>query len=141
MRKVFVLLAVLLIADQALAAPQSFDSPLGSFSVDVPRGWTATQMPAGCQLTSGWQDDSMVFQFSQVGTMKDEELARNLATAMGMKNAKASRQDGVVFIDGTVGTNPVLVAVYVSGMQAMTVVMSGADRETMYAVYGSLKIE
>ena len=134
--------ATLMFAGQAaMAAPQTFDSSMGKFSVDVPADWTAKAIADGCQLTSKDEKNSMAIQIVNAGDLTNADFAERIAKAIDMNVTEKRDNGNMVVWDGTANGDKVLLMLRVKDKKALSIIMGGEMRGTMGKIFDSMKME
>ena len=134
--------AALMFAGQpVMAGTQTFDSSLGKFSLDVPDDWTAKAISNGCQVTSKDEKNSMAIQIVNAGDLSNADLAERIAKAVSMEVTEKRDNGDMVAWDGTVSGDKMLLIVRVKDKSALSIIMGGEMRGTMWQIFDSMKMK
>lgn len=123
-------LACGLFATQVFAAPQTFNSPAGKFSIDVPQGWTAQTVDMGCMLTDAKGENSMSLQYRKAD-VDPKVLANAVVESMKGKLVKESEEEGTIVKICTVAGVEVMVVVAPVDDILTCAIIGGPDKQGM----------
>ena len=127
-----------LLCGQAFAAPQTFTSPAGKFSLDVPEGWTAKAVDMGCQLTDAKGENSMSLQYRKAD-VEPKALAKAVVEGMKgkLKNESVEKDGTVCMICDVDGVQVMVVVAPVEDILTCAI-LGGADTQTMLKILQSV---